>query len=202
MVVTCVFSVSPGSRCAMRPIKRNMPVCDNVKLNITPSAYKGSIAISSARKASTTIDEMIAREMIGEEEEELVKEIQDAKPTFTHGCVEFFLHNEWIPADLTWTDEEEVGMEMPISKFGESPFGKWYNIIPDTVTRHESLPFANVRFKIAFSVLMLRGIYDRVNQRFNQIRKNGRKKLEEMGRDTYTAKKKKFYIPPPPLISE
>jgi hypothetical protein len=146
--------------------------------------------------------QMIAKEMIGEGEEEIVKEIQDANPTFTHGCIEIFLDNEWIPADLTWTDEEEVGMEMPISKFGESPFGKWYNIIPDTVTRDESLPFANVRFKIALSVLMLRGIYDRVNERFNQIRENGRKKLEEMGRDTYTTKKKKFYIPPPPLISE
>jgi hypothetical protein len=145
--------------------------------------------------------DMMTMEMMGETGEELLQELKESNElTFTHGCVEVFLDEEWIPADLTWTEEEETGMEMPISQFGESPFGKWYNVLPDSTTISETLPIASVRFQIAVSIFILRGLYDRLNDHFIQLRKKGRKILDEMGKEAYMESKKKFYVPPPRLV--
>jgi len=143
--------------------------------------------------------EMIVDEMVGETGKEIVQWLQENRPTFAHGCPEALLDGEWVPADLTWTDEEEVGFDMPISQFGESPFGKWYNIVPDSVTRHEGISVP-IGFRMALGTFLSRGLHDRLNARFDRIREIGRKKLEEMSREAYMASKKKFYVPPPPLI--
>jgi hypothetical protein len=133
--------------------------------------------------------DIMAREMIGDMGtmgEELMQDLRGSGDLrFTHGCVEVFLEGEWIPADLTWTEEEETGMEMPISQFGDSPFGKWYNVLPDSTTISETLPIASVRFQIAVSIFLLRGVYDRLNEQFIHLRKIGRKKLDKMGKEAY-----------------
>jgi transglutaminase-like putative cysteine protease len=145
--------------------------------------------------------DLMAREMLGDMGEELLQELKESNElNFTHGCVEVFLDEEWIPADLTWTEEEEAGMELPISQFGESPFGKWYNVLPDSTTISETLPISSVRFQIAVSIFLLRGLYDRTNEHFIQLRKKGRKILDEMGKEVYIKSKKKFYVPPPRLV--
>jgi hypothetical protein len=143
--------------------------------------------------------QMMAEEAIGAED--IAQELEKSKPTFTHGCVEIFLNDKWLPMDITWTDEEEVGMDMPITQFGESPFGKWYHIIPESITRDENPPpLSKIKYQIAISTFLLRGLYDRLNKRFNNIREIGRQKLNEIGIETYIEQKKKFYVPPPPLI--
>jgi len=103
--------------------------------------------------------------------------------------------------DITWTDEEEVGMDLPITQFGESPFGKWYHIIPESITRDENPPpLSKIKYGLAISVFFLRGLYDRLNKRFDDIRETGQQKLSLMSREAYIASKKKFFVPPPPLI--
>ena len=144
---------------------------------------------------------MMLDEMTGATGKELLQYLQESKPAFTHGCAEVFLDGEWVPADLTWTDEEEAGFDLPISQFGESPFGKWYTILPESVTRHESVSVP-IGFMMALGMFFLRGLYDRVNARFDRVREMGRKRLEETGREAYMASKKKLYVPPPPLIFE
>jgi hypothetical protein len=196
-----------------------MEVPPNGAVNVLNKGYglcmsKMSVFVALARLAGiparflTYMQEMgggfmdiMAREMMGNVGEELLQELRESNElTFTHGCVEVFLDEEWIPADLTWTEEEETGMEMPISQFGESPFGKWYNVLPDSTTISETLPIASVRFQIAISIFLLRGLYDRLNENFIQLRKTGRKMLDEMGKEDYMESKKKFYVPPPRLI--
>lgn len=145
--------------------------------------------------------DMMLDEVTGETGKDVVQYLHESKPAFAHGCAEAFLDGEWIPADLTWTDEEEAGYGMPITQFGESPFGKWYNIVPDTVTRDESISVP-IGFMMALGMLFVRGLYDRLNGRFDRIREMGRKSLEDMGREAYLGSKKKFYVPPPRLISE
>ena len=132
---------------------------------------------------------------------DLAKEINEKAPAFTHGCVELFLDGKWIPMDITWTDEEEVGLDMPLTQFGESPFEKWYHVIPESITRDENPPpVSKMKLQISLSVFLLRGAYDRVNESFNKIREAGRQKLAEIGREKYIARKKKLSVPPPPLI--
>ena len=144
------------------------------------------------------IDEMVS----GETGREIIQEMIEAQPLFTHGCIELYLEGKWLPMDLTWTDEEEVGLDMPLSQFGESPFGKWYNIIPDSITRSEDSPLPKLRLKFGIGIVMLRGLYDKLCHRFDRLREIGQKRLEEMGREAYIASKKKFYVPPPQLLSD
>jgi hypothetical protein len=143
---------------------------------------------------------MMAEDMSGEMTEELAQDLEQSKPTFEHGCLELFLDGEWIPADITWTDEEEVGMDIPLTQFGESPFGKWYHVVPESINRTEDLPWGRIRISMGLSVFLLRGLFDRVNERCNQLREIGRKRLQEIGREAYIESKKKFYVPPPRLI--
>ena len=132
---------------------------------------------------------------------DLAKEINEKAPAFTHGCIELQLDGKWMPIDITWTDEEEVGLDMPLTEFGDSPFEKWYHVIPESITRDENPPpVSKMKLQIALSVLLLRGAYDRVNDRFNKIREAGRKKLSEIGKEKYITRKKKLYVPPVPLI--
>jgi hypothetical protein len=145
---------------------------------------------------------MMAEEMAGGVAGEIANFLERRRPTFEHGCLELFLDGEWVSADTTWTEEEEVGMDIPISHFGESPFGKWYYIIPDSVSRHESFSWSATLGRLYYQVVcfILRGLFDRVNERFNQLRERGRKRLKEIGREDYIKSKRQFYVPPPPLI--
>ena len=143
--------------------------------------------------------DMILDEMMGSTGKEVLQHLQESKPAFKHGCGEVFLDGEWVPADITWTDEEEAGFDMPISQFGESPFGKWYNVLPETVSRHETISVP-LGLMMSLSILFVRGLYDKLNARFDTVREMGRKKLDEKGREAYMASKKKLYVPPPPLI--
>jgi hypothetical protein len=143
--------------------------------------------------------QMMAEEAAGAED--IAQALEEKKPAFTHGCVEIFLNDKWMPLDITWTDEEEVGMDMPITQFGESPFEKWYHIIPDSVRRNENPPsLSRIKYSLAVSTFFLRGLYDRLNARFDSIRAIGRKKLDEIGRETYISRKNKLHVPAPALI--
>ena len=133
---------------------------------------------------------------------DLAQDIIANAPAFTHGCVELLIDGKWMPTDLTWTDAEEVGLDMRLTEFGDSPFdGKWYDILPETIIRQEDpMDLSKAKYQIAFSVFILRGAYDRVNERFKNIREAGQKKLAEVGREVYKARKEKLSVPQPPLI--
>ena len=155
-------------------------------------------------KMSGGFMQMMVSEMVGvgETGKKIIDDFEKVSPSLTHGCVEVFLDGEWIPADLIWTDAEEVGMEMPITQFGESPFGKFYNIVPDTIRRLEDVNVSPIRRQMWMQTLLMRGLFDRVNERWIQLRQLGEKRLTEVGREAYINKKKKLYVPPPKLIPD
>ncbi len=113
---------------------------------------------------------------------------------FGHGYVELLLDDKWIPADITWDEELEVGMGIPISHFGDNPEGVWCLTIPGRKIKMEGLPVF-LSFLGVFFPFLNRGILDVVNLRYETLRKKGKEKLKEIGRDRYIASKKKFYFP-------
>jgi hypothetical protein len=74
--------------------------------------------------------------------------------------------------------------------------------MPDSVSRHEDFPWSATLSRLYYQAVcfLLRGLFDRVNERFNQLRERGRKRLKETSREDYIKSKKKFYVPPPSLI--
>jgi len=113
---------------------------------------------------------------------------------FGHGCVEMLLDGEWVPGDVTFEEDLEVGMDLPISRLGMDPEGIWYFTVPGMTLRLEGLPFYLDLFGLTFP-LMYRGMVDLMNQNFEQARKQGHERLESIGKERYIEMKKKFYVP-------
>lgn len=196
------FSMENPPIGATKILKRGYGLCFSKTIVLAALARVAGIPtrfVSYKQEMVGGFIQVMAKEMAGADR--IAQELEKKKPTFTHGCVEIFIKGKWLPMDVTWTDEEEVGLDMPITEFGESPFGKWYNIVPESITKNENPPsLSKIKYQIAISTFLLRGLYDRLNKRFNNIREIGRQKLNEIGRETYIKRKKKFYVPPPPLI--
>jgi hypothetical protein len=187
---------------ATRVLKRGYGLCfskTTVLVALMRVAGIPARFVSYKQEMANGFIQLMAEEVSGAKD--IAQELENRRSTFTHGCVEVLLNESWVPMDITWTDEEEVGMNLPITQFGESPFGKWYHIVPESVTRAETPPpLSKIKYSMAISVFFLRGLYDRLNKRFDDIREKGKQELTLVGRDEYIARKKKFYIPPPQLI--
>jgi hypothetical protein len=199
-----IFAMEVPPTGVLETLKKGYGLCLNKLIVFMALARVAEIParfVSYKQEMGGGFMDMMFDEMMGASGLEILQDLKESKPAFTHGCAEVLLDGEWVPADLTWTDEEEAGFDMPISQFGESPFGKWYNVLPETVKREEGIN-VNIGLTMALGMFFLRGLYDRVNGRFDQIREMGRKKLEKMGREAYMASKKKLYVPPPPLVYE
>ena len=197
------FNIETPPSGPVESIKKGYGLCLNKMMVLAALSRVAGIParfVTYKQEMAQGFIQMMAEEMSGQIVDEISQEFEQNKPLFTHGCLELLLDNDWVSADLTWTDEEEVGMDLPISKFGESPFGKWYNVMPDTVSRSETLPWRRITAFMWFTTFMLRGLYDRLSERTNQLREVGRKQLAVVGRETYINRKKKLFIPMPRLV--
>jgi hypothetical protein len=119
---------------------------------------------------------------------------------YGHGCVEMLLDGEWVPADVTWDENLEVGLDLPLSKLGMDPEGVWYFAVPGMALRMEGLPIF-LDFFGPMLPAMYRGMFDILNERFEKTRKTGRERLQEIGRDRYIEERKNLYVPRPPMIA-
>lgn len=186
---------------AVNILKKGYGLCFSKTMLLAALARVAGIParfVSYKQKMEGGFWNLAAEEVIGAE---LAHELGEESPAFTHGCVELLLDEKWMPVDITWTDEEEAGLDMRITEFGDSPFEKWYHVIPGSITRSENpKPMSKMKYKMALTTFLLRGAYDRVNKRFNNIREAGRKKLEEIGKENYMARKRKLDVPSVPLI--
>jgi hypothetical protein len=113
---------------------------------------------------------------------------------FGHGCVEMLMDGRWVPGDVTYEENLEVGMDIPISTLGMDPEGVWYFTVPGMTLRMEGLPFYFDMLGLSFP-LMYRGMVDLMNKNFEQARQAGTERLQEIGRQRYMEMKKKFYVP-------
>ena len=112
---------------------------------------------------------------------------------FGHGCVELLLDGQWLPGDVTFEEELEVAMDVPITRLGMDPEGVWYFTVPGMVLRVEGLPVYMDGVSLLFP--MYRGMMDKINENFEKARKLGRERLQAIGRERYIEMKKKFYVP-------
>ncbi|RLF64886.1 MAG: hypothetical protein DRN33_00895 [Thermoplasmata archaeon] len=105
-----------------------------------------------------------------------------------HGCAELLIDGEWIQLDPTFSDELEAGMGLPLTQFGEEP--SWRTRIPERDIVFEGFPLM-VRSLLIGMAFLLRDTVDKVNKKLDDIREEGRKILDEVGREAYNEKKKK-----------
>ncbi len=94
--------------------------------------------------------------------------------------VEAYIDGEWIPAHAGPTPERQAAMGSPITKFGESSVGTWFEIIPGTMFRNESLPYG---IGLITQLLMRIGPGTVNNMNVNVLRQieHGQKILAEKG---------------------
>ncbi len=105
-----------------------------------------------------------------------------------HGCTELYVDGKWIQLDPTFSDELEAGMGLPVTEFGEEP--TWRTRIPERDIVFEGFPVLMRSLLIGMS-LLLRDTVDGINKKLDGIREEGKKILDEMGKEAYNEKKKK-----------
>jgi len=105
-----------------------------------------------------------------------------------HGCAELLIDGKWIQLDPTFSDELEAGMGLPLTEFGGEP--AWRTRIPERDIVFEGFPVM-VRSLLIGMAFLLRDTVDKVNKKLDDIRKEGRKILDEVGKEAYNEKKRK-----------
>lgn len=113
-----------------------------------------------------------------------------------HGCAELYLDGKWIQLDPTFSDALEAGMGLPISEFGEEP--QWRIRVAKRDIIFEGFPifFKNLLVALAF---ILRDTVDRVNKKLDEIREEGKRIIEEIGKEKYNSGRKKVKIEVPSI---
>ena len=59
----------------------------------------------------------------------------------TEADIEVNIDGKWIVGHAGPTPERQAAMGVPITKFGEESIGKWFEAIPGTIFRTESIPY-------------------------------------------------------------
>ncbi|KAA0000033.1 MAG: transglutaminase family protein [Thermoplasmata archaeon] len=127
----------------------------------------------------------------------LMQEWYDAMGYFMlHGEGEAYIDGKWIVADVGPTPERQAAAGIPITKFGEDSIGIWFQAIPGSIMRTESLPLG---LTIASKLLMKKispGSVAKMNNNVLKMYEKGRKILQEMGEEEYDKKARKGYKMP------
>jgi len=117
--------------------------------------------------------------------------------------VELLIDGFWVPAFPLWEDERMAGHDLPIFRLGDHPqiATKASNFVTTEETMESLTSFPLRRdSRRRFSMILGRGLLDYVNERMENMRRIGRRKLDKIGEDKYIESKKKFYFPVPPRI--
>jgi hypothetical protein len=125
---------------------------------------------------------------------------EDAIWVGEHLMAELKIHNSWILADPTWSDEEAVSNGMPLPRLGYDPialFGFKGNIID----RSETFPVGKGFWIMRWLLCLLgRGVLDMINQAFEEKKEQGRRLLEEIGEKEYMLRMRRYYMPLPQAV--
>jgi len=113
-----------------------------------------------------------------------------------HGCVELYVEGKWLQVDPTFSDELEAGMSIPIASFGEEPAWRVRLTTRDIVFEGFPIGFRHILTAMA---LILRDTADKINKKLDEVRMQGRKILQEIGKEEYNKKFKKYKIEMPSI---
>ena len=117
-----------------------------------------------------------------------------------HLIAELKIHNSWILADPTWSDEEAVANGMPLPRLGYDPialFGFKGNIIDRSEAFQVGRSFWIMRWLLC---LLGRGVLDMINQTFEEKKQEGKRLLAEIGEKEYMRRMRRYYIPLPQAV--
>lgn len=131
------------------------------------------------------------------EADELMKEWYNAMGYFMlHGEGEAFINGRWVVADVGPTPERQAAAGIPITKFGEDSIGVWFQAIPGSIMRRESLPIGlGMASKFLMEKLAPKSVAKINLSILNQYEK-GKRILGEMGEEEYDKKARKGYKMP------
>jgi len=87
---------------------------------------------------------------------------------------------EWLVANVTPEAEWQAAAGTAINKLGEDSIGSWYNAVPGTIMRMESIPYG---FATSLEILHIvsPGSMERVNISIKKQKERGRKIIETAG---------------------
>jgi hypothetical protein len=107
-----------------------------------------------------------------------------------HGEAELLVNGEWIALDPTFSDELEAGMGLPVTEFGEEP--TWRVQVSTSDIVFEGFPIMFRHFFVPVAVILRKAV-DNINAKLEELREQGRKILEEKGKEEYNKKVKKNF---------
>ncbi len=127
----------------------------------------------------------------------LMREWYDAMGYFMlHGEGEVYIDGKWIVADVGPTPERQAATGIPITKFGEDSIGIWFQAIPGSIMRVESLPLGlGMASKLLMEKISPASVAKMNNNILRQVEK-GRKILQEIGEEEYNRRVRKGYKMP------
>lgn len=115
------------------------------------------------------------------------------------GDIEVYVDGKWVKSHAGPTPERQAAMGCPITRFGESSIGMWFDAIPGTMMKSESLPYgvgflSKILMKIAPSTV------NSINLNIHKQIEKGKGILGEVGEDVYDRQtREKFRLKVPKI---
>jgi hypothetical protein len=130
--------------------------------------YKGYTMRIPERDAFTDIDSGFADVWGGDEG--IVKEAEG----------EVYLDGTWVTAYVAQTVAMTASMGWPITEFGESSIGLYFDALPESINRFESLSFG-FGLSLWFTNLLAPATMERLSARMSGLQRLGLQKIEDAG---------------------
>ncbi len=93
---------------------------------------------------------------------------------------ELYLDGKWVTAYLAQTVASTAATGWPITEFGESSLGTYFDPIPGSIRRFESIPL-RLGMSLKMSNMLAPATMERLNVRMLKIQKIGLQELEDAG---------------------
>ena len=94
--------------------------------------------------------------------------------------IEVYLDGKWVVGHAGPTPERQAGMGVPITKLGEDSLGTWFEAVPGTLFRTESVPYG-VGLIMSLLARLGPGTLNSLNMNIIRQVEAGKKILEEKG---------------------
>lgn len=119
----------------------------------------------------------------------MVRQWYDALGFFSiEADVEVYVDGQWMLANVGPTPARQAAMGSPITRLGEGSIGNWFEAVPGTVWRSESLPYG-IGLLSRLLLFLAPGSVNKLNVNITKQREKGRLILEQAGgEDRYDAR--------------
>jgi len=179
-------------------LKRGTGTC--LQINSVFAALCRAAGIKARYKLFAAIE---SQSMYEEIYDPMMRRWYDALGYFSlEGDIEVYVDGKWVVAHAGPTPERQAAMGVPITKFGEESIGVWFDAIPGTMFKSESLPYGVGLLSRALMKLAPATV-ERINKNILKQIEKGKKILERMGEKEYDEEvRKRFHMKIPKVSIE